>query len=110
MILPIIEPEMTFLQERYELPKEEWQDSLSKLTEFEITVEIQAKQYLEDCLEQRTDLIAIQGNLCVDGESLPFSAQLDVQGYGLYVDGQGANSKSFERVKNILGKIYGKSA
>lgn len=64
------------------------------------------RQYLEDCESRITDLIAIQGTLLFQGSVFPFTAQLDFEGFGLYVGELAAATSAAMKLSTYLRQRY----
>jgi hypothetical protein len=90
---PIIEPDFFTGEHRFRLGREGLSRWKSKLQLLSIIVKSKSRQYLEDCEADVTELIAEDGVFIYMGEKFPFVAQLDVQGFCLYIDGLNSNSQ-----------------
>ncbi len=101
----IIEPDLMFSAHRFPLSSSKLEVSLDEICKLGITSIIQSKQFLEDCIENRTDLIAIQGELNYKEKSFEFSAQFDVKGFGLYVSGL-SSTKEGKELQVILENAF----
>ena len=94
---PIIIPELVFGKESFPLNKNDWESWKNDLENFGVKIVINSRQFLEDCEEKRTDLIAETGDLLFKEKVFSFTAQLDCGGFFLYVgELSPTSSKSIE--------------
>jgi hypothetical protein len=83
---PIVTPQLCFFENRFTLTYEEWLSIEQVLISLGCQLLIESRQYLEDCELKRTDIIAIQGVILFKDVKSKFTAQLDSEGFALYVD------------------------
>ncbi len=83
---PIRIPELFVGDERFTLTSSDWGCWLTKLQQLGAEVRVHTRQHLEDCETQTTDIISTQGILIFRGESFVFVAQIDDEGFGLYIE------------------------
>ncbi len=104
---PIIDPDgLSFDSQRFPLAPGIWQECVEQIRASGVSVTVEAKQYIEYCLEDQTEIIAIQGQLYFKGMYFQFTAQLDVQGYGLYVTGLTHSRDEAEKLRVLLQGIF----
>ena len=84
---PIIIPELEIDKQSFKLGHKHWKTWKIDYQEIGGKVVIKSRQLLEDCELNRTDLIAEEGDLIFKEKKFPFTAQLDFQGFTLYVGG-----------------------
>ncbi|WP_339133264.1 MAG: hypothetical protein WGN25_12300 [Candidatus Electrothrix sp. GW3-4] len=95
-------PELIFAEYMFSLTIEQWDNLLIDFKNQGLeNITPTSKQYLEDCKTNETHLIAITGNLDFSGITFPFTAQLDVNGFILYIN-KPHNKRGF--IDKLLGK------
>lgn len=98
----IIQPELAFDMERYSMGPDTWTYWKDLLNEISCIVKVESRQYLEDCIENTTALIAEQGKISYLDAEIDFVAQLDFQGYALYVSKDLRKNQSLGKLLSIL--------
>jgi len=93
---------------RFSLSPSVWDDCAEYIEANDIEVVVEAKQYIEYCLEKKTQIIAIQGKLYQNNIAYDFTAQLDSKGYGLYVDNLANEDTASRELKIKLRNLFGK--
>lgn len=103
---PIVEPELFPSGDtRFSLTLEQWNNLLPDLNNIGAKVVPSTKQYLEDCGKNVTELIAINGTIRFEGTDVEMTAQLEVDGFSLYVT-KPEDDLKYEKLLSYLVKVY----
>lgn len=104
---PIVVPELFPSGDvRFSLTCEQWDNLLSDLNNIGAEIIPSTKQYLEDCEKNVTELIAITGTMTFENTNFEITAQLDLDGFSLYVS-KPNDEQNYKKLLSYLVKVYG---
>jgi hypothetical protein len=106
---PIVVPELGFHQQRFPVDTTDWESWQEQLQTLGIEVHVKSRQYLENCESQTTDLIAAEGTLSFLGSTFSFTAQIDFEGFALYVGDLSTATSAARQLSSHLQQLYPQS-
>lgn len=109
MQYPIVASEFGFGLSRFKLDVRQWDAWRKRIEEIGVGISVKSRQSLEDCERNVTSLIAEEGSLCLLSSEFKFSAQLDCDGFALYVGGLEARTEAADRLRAYLRANYEES-
>jgi len=102
IVVPVLFPSGDI---RFGLTCEQWDNLIPDLNNIGAEVIPSTKQYLENCEKNVTELIAITGTIKFENTHCEMTAQLDVDGFSLYVS-KPDDDLNYEKLLAYLVKLY----
>jgi len=110
LLKPIVDTLELRSSTRFPLNPNTWHEFWAELDSEDIEVMILSKQFMEDCIESETYLVAMDGVLRYQAEKFDFTAQFDVHGFGLYLYDMKQVSDAEKQLTTFLNRSLNQSS